>query len=87
MTNRYGSEPLGKSVEEIEQESGNVVNSPVEGEVRRAHDEAALPGVVPAAANVNETGVPGVVINPGALVEHVGPDDGAARPTRDSSET
>ncbi|THF84890.1 hypothetical protein E7T09_19855 [Deinococcus sp. KSM4-11] len=83
-SNRYGSEPLGKSVEEVEQESGNVVNPPVAGEaVRRAEDETL---VVPAIVNGNTTGVP-ALINRDALVDRSGTaNDGTARENRDSSE-
>ncbi len=56
-SNRYGNQPLGKSVEEVEQDAGNRVNSPVEGEERRDNDET----FVPAIANGNASGVPGIV--------------------------
>ncbi|WP_412026640.1 hypothetical protein [Deinococcus yunweiensis] len=83
-SNRYGSEPLGKSVEEIEQESGNRVNSPLEGEAVRDREDQTL--VVPAVVNGNTSGVPGV-LNPGGLVERgSGADDGTTRERRDSSE-
>lgn len=80
--NRYGDAPLGKSVEQIEHESANRVNSPVEGEVRRADETAVLPAVV----NSNTTAVP-AVLNPDALVEGGGgADDGTARPSRGTAE-
>lgn len=80
---KYGDQPLGKSVEEIERESGNVRQSPVEGEAQGGDGVV----VVPAISNINETAVPGVIVNPGALVEPgAGPDDGRVRPARDSSE-
>lgn len=83
MTNRYGNEPLGKSVEEVEAESSNTVNSPVEGEVMRARQDTVVPAVV----NANTSGTPAVVVNPAGLIEGgSGPDDGTARPNRDSSE-
>ncbi|GGO20528.1 hypothetical protein [Deinococcus humi] len=46
--NRYGDKPLGKSVEEVESEQGNRVNSPVSGETRRnlEADAAIVPAVV-----------------------------------------
>ena len=83
MTNRYGDEPLGKSVEQVEQESGNLVNSPVEGEEMRARETAeAL--VVPAVPNANQTGTPAVAVNPGALIEGgQGADDGRAQSVSD----
>lgn len=80
--NRYGDAPLGKSVEEIQQESGNRVNSPVEGEQIRDQDAAALPAIV----NGNGSSIPAVV-NPGGLMEGgSGPNDGTQQPSRDSSE-
>lgn len=83
-TNRYGSEPLGKSVEEIEQETGNRVNSPVEGEAVRHMQDQTL--VVPAVVNGNTTGVPALV-NADALVAGDGTaHDGTTREHRDSSE-
>ncbi len=81
--NKYGNTPLGKSVEQIEDESANRVNSPVEGEVRRQGDSAVISAVV----NGNASGVPAVV-NPDGLVERGGgSDDGTARPTRDTTPT
>ena len=79
-SNRYGSEPLGKSVEEIESESGNLVNSPVEGEQRREESlGAGLPPVI--ATNANTT-VMGGIVNPASLTDDLGSgaDDGRARP-------
>ncbi|MBZ9714025.1 hypothetical protein [Deinococcus multiflagellatus] len=81
--NRYGDAPLGKSVEEIEQEGGNLINDPRPGEARRDDD---LAGVVPAVVNGTTSAVPAVV-RPGALVEGgSGADDGRTREGRDSSE-
>lgn len=63
--NRYGSEPLGKSVEEVEAAEGNRVNSPVPGEqVRRDQEEVAM---IPAVPNSNTSTNPGVV-TPGTLL-------------------
>ncbi|KQQ99424.1 hypothetical protein [Deinococcus sp. Leaf326] len=82
-SNRYGNEPLGKSVEEVEQESSNVVNSPVEGEARRAGEETFVPVI----ANANATGVPGAIFSSSAMVDRTGTaDDGTAR-TRDTDES
>lgn len=93
-SNRYGNEPLGKSVEEVEQAAGNVVNSPVEGEQRRDHDET----FVPAIANSNATGVPAIVggtaggiaavlhTNLVADADDNSATDGTTRENRDSSE-
>lgn len=79
---RDSSKPLGKSVEEIEAETSNRVNSPVEGEAVRANEEK----VVPVVANINTSGTPVAVVNPVALIEEgSGPDDGTATPSRDSS--
>lgn len=83
-SNRYGNEPLGRSVEEVEQESGNLANSPVEGEQVRRDQDTAL--VVPAVVNGNATGIPAAV-TPGALVDRGGEaSDGTTRENRDSSE-
>ncbi len=83
-SNRYGNEPLGKSVEEVEQESGNVVNSPVEGEVRRVNEETFVPVI----ANANATGVPGAIFNGSAMVDRTGTaDDGSTSRTRDADES
>lgn len=81
--NRYGSKPLGKSVEEVQEESGNRVNSPVEGEVVRAEQDKLIPAIV----NGNATGTH-AVINPDALIEP-GSDaeDGTAQARRDSDST
>ncbi|WP_309572467.1 hypothetical protein [Deinococcus sp.] len=83
-SDRYGSEPLGKSVEEVQQESGNITNSPVEGEAVRREEDASL--VVPAVVNANTSGVPAMV-NMNRLVEgDAGADDGTRPGNRDSSE-
>lgn len=51
---------VGKSVEEIESESGNRVNSPVDGEARRdATDTVLTPALNPAGAGVMGTGALG----------------------------
>ncbi|WP_414656817.1 hypothetical protein ACINK0_11765 [Deinococcus sp. VB343] len=85
MTNRYGDEPLGKSVEQVERESGNLVNSPVEGEVMRER-EVTEALVVPAIPNANQTGTPAVMVNPAGLVESgSGADDGRATPPSDET--
>lgn len=98
---RYGDAPLGKSVEEIEREGGNLVNSPVPGENR--HEDGALPVVIPPAVAGTGVGAPlvGGVAGTGSalpaagllvtgdrgLIEEGGDaDDGRARENRDSSE-
>jgi hypothetical protein len=94
-SNRYGNEPLGKSVEEIEQDSGNLVNSPVEGEQRRDSDAT----FVPAIANGNASGIPGTGIGTASGVPAIlhtnllrdveatnTANDGTTRENRDSSE-
>lgn len=80
--NRYGDSPLGKSVEEVQDESGNVVNSPVEDEAVRASQEK----VVPVVANSNASGTPVAVVRPEGLVEAgAGTDDGTARTNSQST--
>ena len=86
---------VGKSVEEIEQESSNRVNSPVQGEGR--HDSAG-PLLIPGLASGGTTGaggsggvngmgvgLPGVM---GALLTHdeVGTTDGRGSKDTDTSE-
>lgn len=68
-SNRYGDAPLGKSVEEVEQESGNLVNPPVEGEAVRANMDAA-DMVVPAIPTgvASGMGAPGTAGAAGAVV-------------------
>ncbi|MDB5044935.1 MAG: hypothetical protein JWQ08_985 [Deinococcus sp.] len=86
-SNRYGTEPLGKSVEEVEQDAGNQVNSSVGGEDRRRDDETFVPAIV----NGNASGVP-AILNTNLLVDADGNDrignanDGTNRENRDSSE-
>ena len=84
---RYGDAPLGKSVEEIDNESGNRVNSPVEGEVRREQQDQD--GLVPIAIPGNAGGgaMPAVGVPQGGLVERgAGADDGRSTTSRDSTE-
>ncbi len=67
--NRYGDKPLGKSVEEVESQEGNRVNSPVPGEARRdLADEADFIPVVVSGGTGGSAGFP-AVINPEALIE------------------
>ncbi|UBV42050.1 hypothetical protein LAJ19_10440 [Deinococcus taeanensis] len=80
--NRYGDTPLGKSVEEIEQEGGNLVNDARQGEAVR-RDEAP---VVPAVSTLQGSGVI-AALRPGDLIERgSGAEDGTASTNRDSSE-
>ncbi|WP_216318568.1 hypothetical protein [Deinococcus aestuarii] len=86
--NRYGDAPLGRSVEEVEGDAGNRMNSPVPGE--QVRDDDMLAGV-PAAPVLS--GPAGSAVIPGVLdVDRVtdantgGADDGTARENRDSSE-
>ena len=58
-SDRYGSEPLGKSVEEVESEAGNRVNPSVPGEQVR-HDEGEV-AMIPAVSNSNINTNPGVI--------------------------
>ncbi|GGL70345.1 hypothetical protein GCM10010840_05520 [Deinococcus aerolatus] len=70
--NRYGDKPLGKSVEEVENEQGNRVNSPLPGENRRDLDAAAdFVPVVVSGGTGGSAGFPAVV-NPDALTEDGG---------------
>lgn len=80
--NRYGDAPLGRSVEEIEQESGNLQNSPVPGEMVRDDDAAALPAIV----NSNQSASPAVVNTANLMEGGGGADDGTARTNRDGGE-
>lgn len=79
--NRYGDAPLGKSVEEVEQDSSNRVNSSVEGE--QLQGEA---GALPAISNGNVSSIPAVINPRGLMEEGSGADDGTARTRQDSSE-
>lgn len=81
--NRYGSEPLGKSVEEVEGESGNRVNSSVPGETQRdlEMDAAIIPAVVSGGTG-GSAGFP-AVIDPNGLVEDgSGPQEDRRDPAR-----
>ncbi|MEF2278077.1 hypothetical protein V3W47_07170 [Deinococcus sp. YIM 134068] len=65
--NRYGDTPLGKSVEEVEQEGGNLESPPAaDGELWN-NDQVALPAI----ANANASAVP-AVINPSLNPENEG---------------
>ncbi|WP_102127820.1 hypothetical protein [Deinococcus planocerae] len=55
--NRYGDTPLGRSVEEVEQEGGNLKNPPATSGELWDNDQIALPAV----ANANTTAVPAVL--------------------------
>lgn len=68
-SNRYGDAPLGKSVEEIEQESGNLVNPPAGGEaVRDDMDAAGLAVPVIPTGVASGMGAAGGVPAAGAVV-------------------
>ncbi|WP_019588676.1 hypothetical protein [Deinococcus apachensis] len=72
--NRYGDTPLGRSVEEVEQEGGNLENSPVTGEDLRGGEgdhKVALPSV----ANANASVVPAVLDPEGMREEEGGGTD------------
>lgn len=75
-SNRYGSQPLGKSVEEIEREGSNLENSPVQGEERRRDDGLVVPAVVGGITS----GAPAAVVGAGLLTDagRSGADDGTA---------
>lgn len=78
----HDTTPLGRSVEDIERESGNLTNDPREGESRR-RDETA---VIPAVANANTTGMIAAVAPADLIEKGSGPDDGTSHTNRDSSE-
>ncbi|CAM3264471.1 M-like protein [Deinococcus saxicola] len=90
---RYGSKPLGKSVEEVEGEEGNRVNSPVPGEQIRQGEETVA--VIPAVSNSNTSTNPGVVAPDTLLTDSLmaderrdraqaGPDAGPSSETSES---
>lgn len=82
--NKYGDQPLGKSVEEVEAEAGN---PKAPGEVVRAEEDAA---VIPAIVNANTSGTPGAVVNVDALMDQGGgPDNRVAnnQPARENSDS
>ncbi|MBI0444932.1 MULTISPECIES: hypothetical protein [unclassified Deinococcus] len=87
---RYGDQPLGKSVEEVEEESSNRVNSPVPGE--QIQDDALGAGVVvpPVLGGPSGGAMIPAVMDGERLTERAddgsGPDDGTAPNHRDSSE-
>lgn len=62
--NRYGDTPLGRSVEEVEQEGGNLENPP-------ATDDGDNKVALPAVANANASAVP-AVLDPEGLREEEG---------------
>lgn len=83
MTDKlHDTTPLGRSVEDIERESGNLVNDSREGESLR-RDETA---VIPAVANANTTGMIAAVAPTDLIEKGSGPDDGTGTVNRDSSE-
>ncbi|WP_034384628.1 hypothetical protein [Deinococcus sp. YIM 77859] len=88
MTNgdhRYGDEPLGKSVEELEQESGNRVNPPVPGEQVR---DDGVPLIVPPVLSGPAGTAMIPAVHDGTLVTENQEDTASETPrtTRDSSE-
>ncbi|WP_102127821.1 hypothetical protein [Deinococcus planocerae] len=86
--NRYGDAPLGRSVEEVEGDAGNRVNSAVPGE--QVRDDDMLAGVPAAPVLSGPAGtavIPGVVdVNRVTDANTGGAEDGTARENRDSSE-
>jgi hypothetical protein len=83
--NRYGNEPLGKSVEEVENDSGNRVNPSVEGEqVRHDQDGAA---VLPTVVNGTTSGVVPAILHPDEMADDGGAHDDARRRNTETSET
>lgn len=85
--NRYGDAPLGRSVEEVEGDAGNQVNSPMPGE--QVRDDQMLGGVpVPPVLSgpAGTAMIPGVTDANRTMDTSGGADDGTARENRDSSE-
>lgn len=68
--NRYGDTPLGRSVEEVEQEGGNLENPPGAGENPRG-DDGDTKVALPVVANANASAVP-AVLDPEGLREEEG---------------
>lgn len=79
--NRYGDAPLGKSVEEVEQESGNRENPAVTGEQARANDDTVVPAVMVG----NSVGVPAIV-DPDSTLARNTDAGGAGADTPDNRE-
>ncbi|GBF06439.1 hypothetical protein DAERI_090025 [Deinococcus aerius] len=85
--NRYGDAPLGRSVEEVEQDNTNRVNSPVPGEQVRDDDALAGVPVPPVLSGPAGTGMIPAVTDGGRVTDRGGDaDDGTARENRDSTE-
>ncbi|MEW6421372.1 MAG: hypothetical protein AB1511_06565 [Deinococcota bacterium] len=87
---RYGEQPLGKSVEEVEAEGGNRLNSPVPGEQVREDELGAGLVVPPVLSGPSGTAMIPAVMDGERLTERAddgsGPDDGNTPKNRDSSE-
>ncbi|MDV6375646.1 hypothetical protein [Deinococcus arenicola] len=84
--NRYGDQPLGKSVEEVEREEGNRVNSSVPGELQRdAEMHAAIIPAVVGGGTGGSVGFPAVLDPDGLIEDGSGADDGTAASERGSS--
>ncbi|WP_019588677.1 hypothetical protein [Deinococcus apachensis] len=85
--NRYGDAPLGRSVEEVEQDGGNRVNSPVPGEQVRDDDMLAGVPVPPVLSGPAGTGMIPAVTDGSRVTDRSGDaEGGSARENRDSSE-
>ncbi len=85
--NRYGDAPLGRSVEEVEQDNTNRVNPPVPGE--QVRDDGMLAGVPvpPVLSGPAGTAMIPAVRDGERVTDRSGDaDDGAARENRDGSE-
>ncbi len=92
MTDRHDplddTTPLGKSVEEVEQEGQNLVNSPVDSEDRRRRDES-VPAIIPPFNQGGQIGSNfgvGVAAVPGLVGNLVGGDEGGADDGRNDKE-
>lgn len=80
---RYGDQPLGKSVEEVERESGESSTRPTDDEMARHAGDTPIE--VPAIVNSNASSVP-AVLTPGALTDTRGADTTPTSGSADTSE-
>ena len=86
--NRYGETPLGRSVEDIEQDNENRVNPSEQGETARRRDEG-LPGAfIPIPAGPSGSAAPAVIADPDRMGgrDRSGVNDGRGGKQDDTSE-
>ncbi|ADV66957.1 hypothetical protein [Deinococcus maricopensis] len=86
--NRYGDAPLGRSVEDVEQDNENLVNSSLQGEDVRSRDDGLPAAVIPIPSGPSGSAVPAVIANPDRLDGRgdAGPNDGRGGKQTDTSE-